>query len=49
MSNIQGVTQAATEADAASTQVLSESDELGKNSETLKSEVSKFLDQVRAG
>ena len=48
-SKIQGVTQAATKAGAESSQVLSASDELGKNSEILKSEVSKFLDQVRAG
>ena len=48
-SNIQGVTQAATEAGAASSQVLSASDKLGKNSEILKSDVSKFLNQVREG
>ena len=48
-SKVQGVTQAATKAGAGSSQVLSASDELGKNSEILKSEVSKFLDQVRAG
>ena len=48
-SNIQGVTQAANEAGAASSQVLSASDKLGKNSEILKSDVSKFLNQVREG
>ena len=48
-SNILGVTQAAGEAGAASSQVLSAAQELGTNSETLKTEVGKFLEQVRNG
>jgi len=47
-SNIQGVNQAAVEAGASSTQVLSAADELAKNSEVLNSEVTKFMAGVRA-
>lgn len=47
-SNIQGVNQAAVEAGASSTQVLSAADELAKNSETLNTEVTKFMEGVRA-
>jgi methyl-accepting chemotaxis protein len=47
-SNIQGVTAAAGEAGIASSEMLGVSDELSKNSETLKAEVSKFLVQVRS-
>ncbi|MBT4889888.1 MAG: HAMP domain-containing protein, partial [Rhodospirillales bacterium] len=46
---IQSVTQAAGEAGSISSQVLDASDELSRNSETLKSEVAKFLQQVRGG
>jgi len=46
-SNIQGVTQAATEAGATSSQVLSAADELSKQSVLLKTEVDKFMEQVR--
>lgn len=46
--NIQGVNQAAVEAGASSTQVLSAADELSKNSETLKSEVTTFMAGIRA-
>ncbi|MBT4888723.1 MAG: HAMP domain-containing protein [Rhodospirillales bacterium] len=48
-SNIVNVTQAAGEAGAASTDLLGVADGLSSNSETLKSEVVKFLDQVRSG
>ncbi len=47
-SNIQGVTAAAGEAGTASSELLGVSDELSKNSETLKDEVSKFLLKVRS-
>ena len=47
-SNIAGVNQAASESGAASQQVLSAAGELSKQSEALKSEVEKFLAEVRA-
>ena len=47
--NIVGVTQAASESGAASSQVLEVSRELGQQSETLNSVVHKFLAEVRAG
>ncbi len=46
-SNIQGVTQAAAEAGSTSAQVLSAANELSEQSELLKSEVDKFMEQVR--
>jgi len=46
-SNIQGVTQAASEAGSTSSQVLGAANELSEQSELLKTEVSKFMDQVR--
>ncbi len=48
-SNIQGVTAAAGEAGAASSELLGVASELSSNSEVLKTEVAKFLEQVRAG
>ncbi|BAE52494.1 methyl-accepting chemotaxis protein [Paramagnetospirillum magneticum] len=47
--NVQGITQTASETGAASQQVLAASGELARNSETLRAEVDKFLDGVRAG
>lgn len=47
--NITGVTQAAQESGAASSQVTSAASELSQQSELLKSEVDKFISQVRAG
>ena len=46
--NITGVTQASQEAGAAASQVLSSSGELSKQSELLKTEVEKFMSEVRA-
>ena len=46
-SNIQGVTQAAAEAGSTSSQVLGAATELSQQSELLKSEVEKFMAQVR--
>ena len=46
-SNIQGVTQAASEAGVTSSQVLGAANELSRQSEQLKSEVSKFMAQIR--
>ncbi|MBT4934246.1 MAG: methyl-accepting chemotaxis protein [Rhodospirillaceae bacterium] len=46
-SNIQGVTQAAGEAGSTSSQVLGAANELSEQSELLKVEVDKFMDQVR--
>ncbi|MBL6933278.1 MAG: MCP four helix bundle domain-containing protein [Rhodospirillales bacterium] len=45
--NIAGVTQAAAEAGSTSTQVLEAANELSEQSELLKAEVDKFMDQVR--
>jgi methyl-accepting chemotaxis protein len=47
-SNIGGVTQAASETGAAASQVLGSSSELGKQAETLRSEVDDFLTKIRA-
>ena len=47
-SNIAGVTQASQEAGTAASQVTSASAELSKQSEMMKTEVDKFLEQVRA-
>lgn len=47
-SNIGGVTQAAGETGAAASQVLSSAGELGRQAALLKSEVDRFLQQVRA-
>ena len=47
-SNIAGVNDASSEAGRASGQVLDAAQELSQQSEALKSEVSKFLDEVRA-
>jgi methyl-accepting chemotaxis protein len=46
-SNIQGVTQAAAEAGSTSAQVLGAANELSEQSELLKTEVDKFMEQVR--
>ncbi len=46
--NIDGVSNAAQEAGAASAQVTSAAEELSKQSEMLKTEVGKFMQQVRA-
>jgi methyl-accepting chemotaxis protein len=46
-SNIAGVTQAAAEAGSTSSQVLGAANELSEQSELLKTEVEKFMDQVR--
>ncbi|HER27089.1 MAG TPA: hypothetical protein ENI69_08270, partial [Rhodospirillales bacterium] len=46
-SNIQGVTQSADEAGANSTQVLDAANELSQQSVLLKTEVDKFMEQVR--
>jgi len=46
-SNIQGVTQAAAEAGSTSTEVLGAANELSEQSELLKAEVDKFMNQVR--
>ncbi|MBA4790814.1 MAG: HAMP domain-containing protein [Rhizobiales bacterium] len=46
--NIAGVTHAAQTSSAAATQVLASASELAKQSETLRVEVSRFLDTVRA-
>ncbi len=48
-SNIAGVTQAAGEAGQASGQILEAAKDLSRQSETLKSEVGKFLHQIRTG
>jgi methyl-accepting chemotaxis protein len=48
-SNISGVTQAAGETGQASGQILQAAKELSQQSERLKSEVGKFLNQIRAG
>jgi methyl-accepting chemotaxis protein len=47
-SNIVSVNQAATETGAAATQIRNSATELSQQSEILRTEVSKFLDQVRA-
>jgi len=47
-SNISGVTQASQEAGAASGQVMAAAGELSKQAELMKTEVAKFLEQVRA-
>lgn len=47
-SNIQGITQAAGEAGDASNELVGVASDLSNNSETLKLEVTKFLEQVRA-
>ncbi len=47
-SNIGGVTLAASETGAAAAQVLGSSSELGKQAETLRSEVDDFLTKIRA-
>ncbi len=47
-SNIVGVTKAATDTGAASAQVLGASGELSKQSETLRTEVTEFLGNIRA-
>jgi len=47
-SNIAGVTQAATETGTAATQVLEASGELARQNETLRSEVSRFLVNIRS-
>jgi len=47
-SNITGVTQAAGESGHAASQVLDAASELSQQSETLKTEVRNFMDQVRA-
>ena len=46
-SNIAGVTQAAGEAGQSATQVLSAANELSEQSEVLRIEVDKFINQVR--
>jgi methyl-accepting chemotaxis protein len=48
-SNIGGVTQSATNTGAAAKQVSASADDLAKNSELLRSEVTQFLATVRAG
>ena len=48
-SNIAGVTQAANETGAAAGQIVSAAGELSQQSETLRSEVDKFLNQIRSG
>ena len=47
-SNIVGVNQAASETGAAATQVLESSGDLGKQAETLRTEVDRFLASIRA-
>ncbi|MGL4290293.1 MAG: methyl-accepting chemotaxis protein [Phreatobacter sp.] len=47
-SNIAGVTQAAAESSAASSQVLSSASDLSRQSEMLRGELHKFLENVRA-
>jgi methyl-accepting chemotaxis protein len=47
--SISGVTQASQEAGSASSQVMSSAAELARQATTLKSEVGKFIDQVRTG
>jgi len=47
-SNIVGVNQAAAETGAASSQVLASAHELGKQAETLRVDVGKFLANIRA-
>ncbi len=47
-SNITGVNRAAGETGAAATQVLSSADQLGRQSETLRAEVNRFLEKIRA-
>ncbi|MFA7429725.1 MAG: HAMP domain-containing methyl-accepting chemotaxis protein [Rhodospirillaceae bacterium] len=48
-SNIQGVTTAASEAGSASSQVVASSKELAQNADVLKTAVTDFLGEVRAG
>jgi len=48
-SSITGVTTASQEAGAASSQVMSSASELSTQAETLKTEVDKFIEQVRTG
>ncbi len=47
--NITGVSQASQEAGAASSQVMSAAGELSKQAEMMKTEVTKFISQIRAG
>ena len=47
--NVTGIMESATSTGAAAGQVLGAAEDLAKNSETLRSEVSRFLDGVRAG
>ncbi len=47
--NITGVSQASQEAGAASGEVMSAADELSRQSEKLKSEIGKFISQIRTG
>ncbi len=47
--NVTGVTQSTQEVDTASSQVLSAASKLSEQSDLLKGEVSKFIDQVRTG
>jgi len=47
-SNIAGVNRAAGETGAAASQVLASAEQLGRQSETLRSEVNRFLDKIRA-
>jgi len=47
--SIQGVTKASGEAGIASSEVLTAAEELGRDSDILKTEVDKFLKQVRTG
>jgi methyl-accepting chemotaxis protein len=47
-SNITGVNRAASEAGAAANQVLSSAEQLGRQSETLRAEVTRFLEKIRA-
>jgi methyl-accepting chemotaxis protein len=46
--NIAGVNRAAGETDAAAGQVLSSAEQLGRQSETLRGEVNRFLERIRA-
>ena len=46
--NIAGVNRAAGETGAAASQVLSSAEQLGRQSETLRAEVSRFLEKIRA-
>jgi len=47
--NVQYITQTASDSGAAAAQVLSASGDLAKNSETLRIEVTRFLEGIRAG